>query len=100
MQKQVSADPIFDTESGCVPPERRLWRAVIAQAAVDIIHPQSGTNSAFDKSSALSFLTGRSHGFHVICAAAGYDSDWAYDKITKFLSSRDDQSSAHRWRVS
>ena len=83
----IDAENATIDESSIVYAERVLWRAVIAQAIKDIIHHESCTNTYIDKCDALDFFSRKEGRFTVICAAAGYDVDYAYDKVVKYLRS-------------
>jgi hypothetical protein len=77
-----------DTLSG----ERGLWRAVIAQAVLDATNHTNDKKLKLERVRALSWLSGLSPDFEIVCAMAGLDTQYVIQRSAKAIKY------AHHWR--
>ena len=76
------ASEMLETE---IPPEVRLWRAVITLAVEDVLNESQGRNESVIKAEAHDWFVGDSVDFNNVCFSARLDPEFVRDRYLRAL---------------
>ena len=76
------ASEMLDTE---IPPEVRLWRAVITLAVEDVLNESQGRNESVIKAEAHDWFVSDSVDFNNVCFSARLDPEFVRDRYLRAL---------------
>lgn len=72
--------------------EEAMWKAVIFQALVDATSRSNKREEKIEKANAISWLSGKSPDFKLVCSLAGFELGYLQQKIGSALRA------SHKWK--